>query len=327
MARIRETFNGKDAVAHAWSRQDQEHGREADKRGGRIFFEGPTIYSYGRHFPIATFYQRKGKEKIVLFTLRSYSNTTSAHMGAARGAVSHFRIIYCESPTDAENGIHGDNMRHWETSAQALANRLAKATKPEKYLHQIARIRANMMEYAEYFGISKVYYQATGGRKTKFRYILIESKEAGTKATAKEIAARKKYDAEQAKARAKREAEALEAFRKGESDHVWDSDWTYLRLRLIPGGQVVETSNGITIPLEEAREYFFRLQSIRAKCKNSQEYNLFGAPEGMKFQGYALRSAGPVYFEIGCHKITWGELESLANAVGFVKEFAAKEGA
>jgi hypothetical protein len=205
MARIRETFNGKDAVAHAWSRQDQERGREADKTGGRIFFEGPTIYSYGHHFPIATFFQRKGAEKVVLFTTREYSPTTSAHISAARGAVSHHRIIYCQSPTDAERGIHGDNMRDWETRAQVWANKLAKATKPEKYLSEISKLRAQMQEYADYFKISKLSYKATGGKLTRFRYLMIESKEGGVKAIAKEIAARRAYEKAQKERKAKAE--------------------------------------------------------------------------------------------------------------------------
>ena len=39
-------------VAHVWAQQTQAHGRNA---GNTFYFEGPTIYSYGEHFPIATF--------------------------------------------------------------------------------------------------------------------------------------------------------------------------------------------------------------------------------------------------------------------------------
>ena len=314
MARIRETFNGKDAVAHAWSRQDQERGREADRAGGRIFFEGPTIYSYGRHFPIATFHQKKGKEKIVLFTTREYSPTTRAHKFAARGAVSHYRIIYCESPTDAERGIHGDNMRAWEAKAQSIALNLAKATKPEKYLSQIARLRAEMKEYAEYFGISQVYYEVTGGSKKKIRYLLIESKEGGVKATAKEIAARKKYDAQQAKARAEREARAAADFHSGEEDTVRDSEWTYLRFQ---AGEI-QTSKGIKIDFHQAKEYYSRLKSLQFKCKNGEGVDVQALEIGMVFGVYRLKLVTSEHFEIGCHKIKFSELDRVAKLAGLV---------
>jgi hypothetical protein len=324
MARIRETFNGKDAVAHAWSRQDQERGREADKTGGRIFFEGPTIYSYGRHFPIATFYQRKGKEKIVLFTKREYSPTTSAHMGAARGAVSHHRIIYCESPTDAESGNHGDNMRHWESAAQSLALKLSKATKPEKYLSQIANLRREMQEYAEYFSISKLSYKATGGKLTRFRYLMIESKEGGTKATAKEIAARKKYEKEFAAKRAKAEAKAIQEFRDWKSDHVRESEWSFLRMD--PNSGDVQTSKGIQFGRSEAKEYYFRLKRFQSKVNNGEDIKDNLDRYGMEFEGYTLRTITADHFEIGCHKIQFSELDRLAKAAGFTMQAMTKEG-
>jgi hypothetical protein len=214
MARTKEVFKGKSEVVHVWARQDQERGREWDRTGGRIFFEGPTIYSYGYHFPIATFFHRKGAEKVVLFTTRTYSPTTSAHIDAARGAVSHFRKIYCKSPTDAERGIHGDNMCYWESAAQSLALKLFKATKPEKYLSEIAALRSQMQEYAEYFGISKLSFKATGGKRVRFRYLMIESKEGRVKATAKEIAARKAFEKAQKERQSKAAGFTMQAITK-----------------------------------------------------------------------------------------------------------------
>lgn len=319
MARTKEVFQGKSEVAHVWARQDQERGREGDSQGGRIFFEGPTIYSYGHHFPIATFFQRKGSEKVVLFTTRGYSSTTSAHIQAASGAVSHFRKIYCQSPTDAERGIHGDNMRDWEIRAQGWANKLAKATKPEKYLSEIAALRYQMEIYADYFKISKLSYKATGGKLTRFRYLMIETKEGGVKATAKEIAARKAYEKAQKERKAKAEADALEAFRNGEKDCVRGAEWTYLRFM---NGQI-ETSEGIKIEFQEAKEYFSRLKSLQSKCENGD--SIHGSNHG-EFQGYKLRLVTADYFEIGCHKIQFSELDKVAKLAGFTMQAMTVEG-
>lgn len=60
-----------DEIAHIWAHQRQD---EARNSGGNFYFNGPTIYSYGGHFPIASL---SGKHpNVVYFTTRGYSNTT-----------------------------------------------------------------------------------------------------------------------------------------------------------------------------------------------------------------------------------------------------------
>ena len=78
-------------VAHAWFHQYEElgHGRNGT---GSFYFEGPTIYSYGRHFPVATIVElpeplTNGKRRIVLRNTDNYSITTSQHKSDAWSAV------------------------------------------------------------------------------------------------------------------------------------------------------------------------------------------------------------------------------------------------
>jgi hypothetical protein len=72
-------------VAHLWAQQSQSFGRS---NNGNFYFEGSTIYSYGSHFPIATFTDlRVGDKRVVLFTEDSYSPTTFGHCGDARHAL------------------------------------------------------------------------------------------------------------------------------------------------------------------------------------------------------------------------------------------------
>ena len=53
-------------VAHVWAQQGQDFGRS---NNGNLYFEGPTIFSYGSHFPIASFTDlRVGARRVVLFT-------------------------------------------------------------------------------------------------------------------------------------------------------------------------------------------------------------------------------------------------------------------
>lgn len=78
---MRTALRNTDEAAHVWAAQSQAHGKAAS-----LFFEGPTIYSYGRHFAIATIYKHAEGGNIALFNSRSYSNSTAKHQSAARRA-------------------------------------------------------------------------------------------------------------------------------------------------------------------------------------------------------------------------------------------------
>lgn len=75
MAKRQKTVFPGAQVAHVWAQQNQAYGKSSHDN---LYFEGDTIFSYGSHFPIARFVERKGK-KAVLFTTASYSRTTGKH--------------------------------------------------------------------------------------------------------------------------------------------------------------------------------------------------------------------------------------------------------
>ncbi len=313
MAREKKTFSGKHDTAHAWAQQSQNEGREA-ARVLRIFFEGPTIYSYGRHFPIATFHQKKGKARVVLFTTRSYSNTTAAHIQAARGAIFGEMIIYCCDPEAAARGNHSENMQYWENKAHEAALSLPKSRKPENWLSVIASARREMERYAEYF--------KCGVKKYKFRYLYVESKDGGTKATEAEIKANAKAEKE----RAARIASALELeiklFRSFQRETVdADHTFTYLRADLIGG--YVQTSKRVRIPMPEALKAWAKLKDIQADPIH-RTYGMGEKP--FQIFGYSLRAASASEFTVGCHRITFKELDDVAKAAGFTMQAMKQEG-
>ena len=78
-------------LPHIWAAQQQTEGK-----AGSFYFRDATIYSYGSHFPIATIIGHD-----VLFTKRTYSNTTAKHIGKTRRAITHKNIIWCyDVPTN-----------------------------------------------------------------------------------------------------------------------------------------------------------------------------------------------------------------------------------
>jgi len=77
-------------VARLWINQSQD---DARNRRGNFYFNGLTIYSYGRHFPIA---KLDPEHKVVFITTKDYSRTTGGHIGEVSSAIHspYNTIIY-----------------------------------------------------------------------------------------------------------------------------------------------------------------------------------------------------------------------------------------
>lgn len=74
----RYTFGAHSNACHVWAQQDPAtwHGQSSD---GRIFWEGETIYSHGRHFAMAKFVGEYKGQRVVLIRDERYSVSTSTH--------------------------------------------------------------------------------------------------------------------------------------------------------------------------------------------------------------------------------------------------------
>lgn len=78
-----------DMVAHVWAQQRQQSGRS---NNGNFYFEGPTLYSYGRHYPVGIFAAVGGP--VFLNSSKSSVTTEGKHKGPARYAVRHLERLY-----------------------------------------------------------------------------------------------------------------------------------------------------------------------------------------------------------------------------------------
>jgi hypothetical protein len=84
--RVRTVFGSHAMLAHAWAQNDLPHGRSSDNR---MRFDAGTIYSYGAHFPIARFIDKRTDDgkTIVLFTGAGYSSSTGKHKSLVLSAL------------------------------------------------------------------------------------------------------------------------------------------------------------------------------------------------------------------------------------------------
>jgi len=308
----------KSKVAHYWANQIQSEGRTPGS--SNYFFDRATIYSYGHHFPIAVIHEKNGI-KSVLFTTRTYSNTTAKHISETSSACSHMNKIYCYDPEHASKGYHLENIEQFEKEAKYIAlNGLPKSKKPEIYLNRISNQRDLFLKYCDYFGLDFKKYYLT--------YIFIESKESGKQASEQELKkqaelrikaeAQRKKDLAKAikkfrafkKAEAQRKkdlAKAIKKFRAFKSDQCYNSDLTLLRFNTET--QRVETSKGVEIPLKTAKKAYKWVQStLKGEGCTDCPYKI------LEYQVSELNSK---FLVVGCHNIPMAEITRIAKQLNW----------
>lgn len=299
-------------VAHIWAAQSQEKGR-----AGNMFFEGPSIFSYGHHFEIA-----RHVGNVILFTNRSYSISTAKHKNYTRCAVSHKTVFTVPSMTD-----HNENVVAY---LQDVTHSLSKARRARYSTRHIQTAKNALVEvsaYVKHFRedikaelIAQVRgYKAKSWPKTKeLKAMAAEEEEfkAGAKARAAPKRAAEYARSEKILKRREEENEAAdkwageietltaEAFRNGQS--IPRSAQPYdapVLLRLIEDGKTIETSQGAYVPTEQAKSLWLRLQAG-------------DDIKGFEIGGYKVSGLRDGKLVIGCHKIPVCEVARMAKVLG-----------
>jgi len=258
---MKTVFTDISTIAHLWANQQQDNARNS----GNFYFDGKTIYSYGRHFPIAKHIVNDKGEAGVLFTERTYSNTTAKHISVVRSAASHKNIVYCCSP----DLNHKENFEYWVNECEAIAANLQRAKKPEIYLNQISYIAGKVKKYADFFGLQIP--------ETLQQLLTIENK--GQFAAYKENKAALLAIEEKRKAAAekKEHAKRLKKWLNGETYSLYGRDGRdYLRMGEYDGRKVVETSQAVKIELPEAKRLFnaIKAKTLKAGDKVNHQYEV-----------------------------------------------------
>ena len=137
-----------DMVAHLWAHQSQSEARSGN---GNLYFEGPTIYSYGSHFPIARHITNHRGERAVLFTTQDYSITTSGHKSRAWSACHHMTVFHVRY---VDGGIPPDNLDDYRQRHDECLEKAERA-RVNRELHErdALRLRAEAEQYAAFFDI------------------------------------------------------------------------------------------------------------------------------------------------------------------------------
>lgn len=297
-------------VAHLWANQVQDEARNPRKT---FYFEYNTIYSYGGHFPIAVI--DKQDSNIVYFTTRGYSPTTSGHISIVRYAANHKTFIYCKNPDQASRGYHAENIADFESNAKSIAQSLPNSRKPEIYLNKIAQERETLKKYAEHFNLDLTSYN--------LKFIYIESKDGGAKATEQELKEREERRLKAEERERERQAERLKEHKKNvikwrkfagkyenQTAHLYSREERIDYLRHNTVTNRIETSQGIEVPLEYAKKFYLQVLEIVANgtCDIC----------GTQFlNAYEIKEINKDFIQIGCHKITIKEIKALAKQLNW----------
>ncbi len=292
-----------DTVAHAWAHQT---GRNCN--GHSIFYDGDTIYSYGRHFPIARLV-KAGNSTVVFFTTRTYSNTTAKHLSYTRQAVHHMTVFDVVDPSKDDHAANFDGMARAASDLVAKADRARTAG--DRYLSQAGDILENANRYAALFGLKRpvLNLESLG--------VVI----AGLDARMKRAKAKAERERKAAEARRFAEQEeARQAWIAGERQH-WHgaaADGSAL-LRVM--GDELQTSQGAAVPLAHAIKAFRFVKMVR-QSGNAWARNGHVIRVG-HFQIDRITAAGDL--TAGCHRVGWPEIERIAALIGVADAEASAE--
>ena len=291
-------------LPHVFARQSQIEGKTS---GRNFFFERNVIYSYGYHFPIA----RILESGIVLFTNRSYSNTTAKHINKVSYALNHKDKIYVNNP----NASVVDNLIAFSNDLKAEFD-IIENTRRRPHTRDAAKASVNnITTTATAYCVAmdttlekqiKLLDKAPFAERLIAASVFKKAMDAGYDHTKFLLNLNKKLTAKQLKADKERKIKAQEKLDKwlaGESNTYYlDTQFTPLMLRkrvIDEETTIVETTMGASVSFKAAKVLYDLIKSGRdIKGHVIDNYTVIGINGTLK---------------VGCHEIPTEEVKRFAN--------------
>lgn len=314
--RVKEVHNGA-MVAHLWAHQTQAHARVAH---GNFYFHGPTIYSYGSHFPIAR-HIAKGKRAsefaCVLFTTGSYSNTTAGHISDVKRAMIPGTFVFnVPSPSNrwGDEPNHGDNFKDYrDRFNKAVVACLAAKYDASSHLAKAEGLVVEANRYARRFGVKgrlKIPGKKLEEMKAHAKVCDDRKSQRDSKKNAKAEAARLERERQNALGREERIAE----WRAGDlpSGRLRKGDFPMQALRV--RGSRIETSLGVAMEIEACKPMLDALRNVPVPVVMHSLGTVGQWGEAVFVRDVIDGTDHQVH--IGCHTILVSEIERIAAQLG-----------
>ena len=290
-------------VFHEWANQTR-----TSRKSGNVSFEQTILYSYAAIIGAHVTY--KG-ETATLLSKRNYSVTTSRHQSAACQAANHLHVIRVpDIPGEFRyNNVKAgakELFRLWESEAQSIANKLATARKPARYLEDLEAINLEVTKLAALCRVripSKLRKLIDLPDSDNWKEVLGAQAEKTREREEKRKAAQT--------AENERAIQIWQAFSKpaeGERVSYTRIDRDYLRYD--PQSQRIETTQHVQVPVALAKRMYRWLEHTR---------NIGGCTDcDYTILNYRVRSVRAKYFEVGCHTIYFDQVDRIAKLLGWV---------
>lgn len=268
---MKQVYSSNDACIHAFAQQKYDYGRTSN---GNVYFEGKTLYSYGRHFILAEFIT----DNLVMINDQRYSNSTSKHQGIVRQALRQYQQLYVSSH-DIGNVVK---------TLEHLKDKLLKARKPEIYLNEATTLIERHIHSQQLYPTVK--------NQTDYIERLVELREFYDTISvdlAEGIRERKEYEAQLRRMNADKFKEAFYNFEPFDKfKNAAGLGYDLLRRN----GDLIETSQHVKVRIDEAKFLFNALK---------RGVDIVGQVIG----GFTIRATSDKQVLIGCHNLKMEEIE------------------
>lgn len=274
-------------VCHVWAQQDKPEGRN---RAKTVFFNGPSIYSYGLHFEMARFVNN-----VVLVNSARYSVTTAKHRSWVQRSINQYTSFTVPSMTD-----HKANITYLIDQAKSSYDIATRARKyADRYIATGRRQVDQVQQYIHHFHALVPDTHADVWRALDNDTYLNGEVQTELLRKAREAQAKdREADRQRAAEQAEDERESLEKWMQGETQGYRYFTETRLRVK----DNEVQTSRGASVPVIEAKKLYRALQA---------KLNV----QGQRIGHFTVNRIEEGNIVIGCHTIPLSEIERIAPEV------------
>jgi len=299
MARLKRVFDNA-GVAHQWvhPRESDDHGRS---NNGQFYFVGPTIYSYGNHFPVAMIREYKNKP-FVFYNGDSYSISTSRHQSLIRQAIPNDWIIFSCDTVEIKAIVDSYPQKTTHNWIRHIFK--GRRKKLNKLIKDINRPRARQGYGHIYFSII---YEIENLQAYGFEYELPEwfMEDYNALSAKREERERKREERskEQTRIRALQEKERIPLWRAGEYNGSMYNVPVMFRIK----DNEVQSSQGARFPkIDAIREWPEILRGYQ-KTRGTESPSWI-PPQPIRLGSFTVDRFTSEGIIAGCHSIKWFEV-------------------
>lgn len=330
---MKKVFSNTDMAIHVWAQRTQSEGRNSTSS---VFFENTdNLYSYGYHFPLATFLETKKGDILAILNDDKYSVTTSAQQSTVRQASSQ----YCQIRTTTEIlkliiQYRHDHKNEWfinkikavcEQDAQkiieACSYSVAKRKKQTLIDGDIHDAISNINQLRDVLALFTLKLKPSTLKRmddltNQREKVLAKFKAQIAKENAEKLRRQKEREAHLALVLESAKAKWLAHDRLDYAEGAELRSCATILLRINEEKQTIETSKNAEFPISDAVKVFRKIKHCKEKSIEWEK----GAALPINHLGHfavdRIYANGDV--KAGCHNVKWPQIESIAKQLKLI---------